>query len=314
MEVIKLGFPHKIDKNMLPPSAVALGYFDGVHLGHQKVISDARLHAEQKGLKTAVMTFHPHPKVVLGRMEQDIEYITPLHEKIRLIGETGADILFICEFSHKFANLTPQEFIDFYIIGLNIKHVSAGFDYSYGRMGKGTMETLPFHSRGQFSFSTVEKLERNGEKISSTLIRKCMSEGRMEEMKDLLGRMYTTAGTVVHGDKRGRTIGFPTANVELGGDYLLPPLGVYAVRIHVNGDWHYGVCNLGHKPTFKKEIGKPSIEVHIFDFSKEIYGQSAIVEWHTYLRKEQKFSGIDELVKQISKDKERAAAHFGLDF
>ncbi|ALC90973.1 riboflavin biosynthesis protein RibF [Bacillus sp. FJAT-18017] len=313
MEVINLKYPHHIAKNDLPPSSVALGYFDGVHLGHQKVISDARLHAEEKGLKTAVMTFHPHPKVVLGRMDQEIEYITPMDEKIRLIAETGADILFIAEFSNEFANLTPQEFIDQYIIGLNIQHVSAGFDYSYGRMGKGNMETMPFHSRGQFSYSMVEKLELNGEKISSTLIRQYIMQGKMEAIKGLLGRMYTTSGVVIHGDKRGRTIGFPTANVGLTGEYLLPPLGVYAVRIHVGGSWYYGVCNMGYKPTFKKEKApKPSIEVNIFDFNEDIYGQRVIVEWHVYLRKEQKFTGINELVSQINKDKERTAVHFGL--
>ncbi|WP_059170153.1 bifunctional riboflavin kinase/FAD synthetase [Bacillus sp. FJAT-27445] len=313
MEVINLGFPHNFDRKNMPESAVALGYFDGVHLGHQKVIADAKMAAGQRGLKTAVMTFHPHPKAVLGKLEQEIEHITPLHEKIRLIEELGVDIMYIVNFTPEFANLTPQEFIDQYIIGLNIAHVSAGFDYTYGRMGKGTMETIPFHSRGKFTYSTVGKLTEGGEKISSTRIRKLLSEGKTDEIAILLGRAFTTPGIVIHGDKRGRTIGFPTANVDPDGDCLIPPTGVYAVRLHVCGEWHYGVCNIGYKPTFNKESQKnPSIEVHIFSFSKEVYGERSIIEWHKYLRKEQKFSGIEELIAQIQRDKQAAAGYFGI--
>ncbi|WP_316568528.1 bifunctional riboflavin kinase/FAD synthetase [Neobacillus sp. YIM B06451] len=313
MEVINLGFPHKLDRHAVPMAAVALGYFDGVHRGHQRVIAYAREYAVQKGIKTAVMTFHPHPKAVLGKVGQDIEHITPLNEKIRRIGDQGVDILYIVDFTPEFANLTPQEFVDQYIIGLNIVHVSAGFDYTYGRMGKGTMETLPFHSRGEFTHTTVGKLSDGGEKIGSTRIRKLLSEGRTDEAADLLGRNYTTPGVVIHGDKRGRTIGFPTANVQTEKGYIIPPPGVYAVRINIGGEWHFGVCNSGFKPTFNKDMeGKPSVEVHIFNFSEVVYGKTVIVEWHKYLRKEQKFSGIEALVAQISKDKQNAMDYFGI--
>lgn len=313
VEVINLGFPHNLDQHSVPEAAVALGYFDGVHRGHQRVIAEAKARAAEKGIKTAVMTFHPHPKAVLGKLEQDIDHITPLHEKVRRIQEQGVDILYIVDFTPEFANLTPQEFVDQYIIGLNIVHVSAGFDYTYGRMGKGTMETLPFHSRGKFSYSTVGKLSEGGEKVSSTRIRKLLSEGRMDEIADLLGRRYTMPGTVIHGDKRGRTIGFPTANVEPESGYLIPPAGVYAVRIQIRGQWHFGVCNIGFKPTFNKDMqGKPSVEVHIFNFSEDVYGENVLVEWHRYIRKEQKFSGIEQLVAQITKDKREAMDYFGL--
>ncbi|WP_053366209.1 bifunctional riboflavin kinase/FAD synthetase [Bacillus sp. FJAT-27245] len=313
MEVINLGFPHNLDRQSVPEAAVALGYFDGVHRGHQRVIGDAREHAAQMGIKTAVMTFHPHPKAVLGKLRQDIDHITPLNEKIRRIGDQGVDILYIVDFTPEFANLTPQEFVDQYIIGLNIVHVSAGFDYSYGRMGKGTMETLPFHSRGKFTQSTVGKLSDGGEKIGSTRIRKLLADGRTDEVADLLGRQYTTPGVVIHGDKRGRTIGFPTANVEPEKGYIIPPPGVYAVRIKIAGEWHFGVCNIGFKPTFNKDLeGKPSVEVHIFNFSENVYDEQVVVEWHKYLRKEQKFPGIDALVGQILKDKRDAMDYFGI--
>lgn len=305
MEVIKLQHPHKMSN--LPPLVMALGYFDGVHLGHQRVINEAKKESIRLGLKSAVMTFDPHPSVVLGKSIKHVRYISPLNEKIRLFEKLGIDFVFIVNFSLEFANLLPQEFVDQYIIGLNIKHVVAGFDFSYGRMGKGTMETLLFHSRNKFTYTVISKLANEGEKISSTLIRLYISNGKTEELLKLLGRYYQTTGEVIHGDKRGRTIGFPTANIDIFDDYLLPPLGVYAVRIEIMGQWYDGVCNVGNKPTFNKENSdKPTVEVHIFDFNQEIYGQIVKIEWHKYIRNEQKFNGINELVEQIEKDKKIA--------
>jgi riboflavin kinase / FMN adenylyltransferase len=303
VEVIKIQHPHQLSN--IPPSVCALGYFDGVHLGHRKVILEAKQTAFQLGLKSAVMTFDPHPSVVLAKSIQHVEYISPLNDKIKLLEAIGVDYVFVVNFTIEFAHLLPQEFIDLYIIGLNIKHVVAGFDFSYGRMGKGTMETLPFHSRNLFSYTVVPKLSDEGEKISSTLIRTMITNGKMEKLPSYLGRYYQTRGEVIHGDKRGRTIGFPTANIELKEDYLLPPLGVYAVKFYVNEKWYNGVCNIGYKPTFNQENKhKPAIEVHIFDFDQDIYGQLVIVEWHKFIRKEQKFNGINELIHQIQLDKD----------
>ncbi|WP_413301278.1 bifunctional riboflavin kinase/FAD synthetase [Bacillus sp. 1P10SD] len=310
MEVKRLNFPHKIDRNDFPPLAMALGYFDGVHRGHQQVILEAKRQAEEQGLQSAVMTFDPHPSVVLGKSKKHVQYITPLSDKIKIIEELGIDYLFIVHFTSEFANLLPQEFIDQYVIGLNVKHVVAGFDYSYGRMGKGTMETLPFHSRDQLSYSVVPKLDHGEEKVSSTRIRHLLNEAKVNELPGLLGRYYMTTGIVIHGDKRGRTIGFPTANIDLNEEYIIPPLGVYAVKMKVKGHWYNGVCNVGYKPTFNKEALKLTVEVHLFEFEQEIYGEEVVVEWHLYLRKEQKFSGIEELVSQIEKDKQKAIEYF----
>lgn len=311
MEVIKLKHPHDFQRKQFTPMAMAFGYFDGVHQGHQKVINTAKEIAGNNGWKSAVMTFDPHPSVVLRRNMGQMEYISPLKEKIRLIADLGIDYLFIVQFTPEFANLLPQEFVDQYIIGLNVAHVVAGFDYSYGRLGKGTMETLPFHSRELFDYTVVPKIELDHEKISSSLIRSKILEGKMKELPSLLGRFYTISGTVIHGDKRGRTIGFPTANVETGGIYLLPPPGVYSVRFFVKGKWNDGVCNVGYKPTFYGENSKKlSIEVHIFDFHENIYGEEVIVEWHERLRKERKFSSPEELISQIEKDKLEALFYF----
>lgn len=312
MELIKLNHPHKYRRDDLPAMALALGYFDGVHLGHQQVIQEAKKEAEAKGLKSAVMTFDPHPSVVLGKRVQHMEYITPLDDKIRIIEEMGIEYLFVVNFSIEFSSLLPQEFVDQYVIGLNVQHVVAGFDYSYGKMGKGNMETIQFHSRGKFDFTAVTKLStQEEEKISSTLIRTFLRDGKVDEMPGLLGRFYSTKGKVINGERRGRTIGFPTANVSVEDQYILPPTGVYAVKIQVEGEWHEGVCNVGYKPTFHKEKkDKPSVEVHIFNFNKDIYGETAAIEWHLRLRSEQKFEGIQQLVAQIEKDKQEAVLYF----
>ena len=311
MEVIRIDYPHQYERADFPEMAMALGYFDGVHLGHQRVINKAKTIAEKNGWKSAVMTFDPHPSVVLGKSIQHAEYITPLQAKIELIANLGIDFLFVVNFTAEFANLLPQEFVDQYIINLHVVHMVAGFDFSYGKMGKGNMGTIPFHSRNKFEYTIIPKYSQGDEKVSSSLIRSSIKSGNMEILPQLLGGVYFTSGIVVHGDKRGRTIGFPTANVDANEDYLLPPSGVYAVRIKVQEKWYYGVCNLGVKPTFYDENHqKPSIEVNIFEFSGDIYGSRVTVEWHKRLRSEQKFAGIDQLVTQIEKDKLQALLYF----
>lgn len=310
MEVKRLEFPLNLETKEFPPLSLALGFFDGVHRGHAQVIAEAKKQAEEKGLHSAVMTFDPHPSVVLGRTEQQIQSLTPLPDKIKIMEAEGIDFLFIVHFTPEFANLEPQEFVDQYVIGLNARHVVAGYDFTYGRKGKGTMETLPFHSREKFTYTVVPKLTEGNEKVSSTKIRSMIKSGQMLELPILLGRFYTTTGVVIHGDKRGRTIGFPTANVKLDGEYIIPPTGVYTVRMKVNDQWHNGVCNVGYKPTFNKDSRVLSIEVHLFDFHQEIYGEDVEIEWHCYLRKEQKFAGIEELVAQIEQDKQTALQYF----
>lgn len=313
MKVITVHHPHSISKNDFPPLVLALGYFDGVHKGHQRVIRAAVEEAKEQDVSSAVMTFDPHPSVVLGHKHKHIHYITPLEDKKEIIKELGVDYLFIVRFTSEFANLTPQDFVDQYIIGLNVRHVVAGYDYSYGRMGKGTMETLPFHSRDMFGSTTVSKLTdaHLDLKVSSSLIRENLKEGDVSRVKNLLGRPFKMKGTVIHGDKRGRKIGFPTANIELSDDYLTPKVGVYAVRMKIHDKWFDGVCNIGYKPTFKNpDDYSLTIEVHLFDFHTSIYGEEVFIEWYDRIRDEQKFSGIEELISQIQKDKDQAIDYF----
>lgn len=311
LALIHIYHPHQIKKDEFPELSMALGYFDGVHLGHQEVIKRAVVNAKQTNRKSAVMTFDPHPSVVLGLKHKHVRFITPLEDKVKLFESLGVDYVFVVRFTSEFASLDPQAFIDQYIIGLHVKHVVAGFDFSYGRLGKGTMETISFHSRDEFSFEVIQKQAFTNEKVSSTRIREALALGNTELVEKLLGRPYAMKGTVIHGDKRGRKIGFPTANVELSGDYLLPSAGVYAMKATIQGVSYNGVCNIGYRPTFKDpDEKKLSLEVHLFDFDRSIYGEEIILQWLRRIRNEQKFSGIEELVEQIEKDKLEAISFF----
>ncbi|MCH1623739.1 bifunctional riboflavin kinase/FAD synthetase [Fredinandcohnia quinoae] len=310
MKTIHITHPHSLNKDDLAPTVLALGYFDGVHLGHQKVINTAKKIADDKGIACSVMTFDPHPSVVLGKGDKPVEYITSLTKKEALFKDLQIDYLYIVNFSREFANLLPQQFVDQYIIDLNARHVVAGFDFTYGHLGKGTMETLPVQSRGEFTHTTVEKLSCNNEKVSSTLIKEHIRQGEMSNVKSLLGRNYTVSGMVINGEKRGRTIGFPTANVKVDPDFIVPKLGVYAVRIQVKSKWYFGVCNIGLKPTFHENKKTPSIEVHIFNFNENIYDERVMIEWYERIRSEKKFPSIDELVKQIEQDKKYTQEFF----
>lgn len=310
MKVIRLGIPNKLSSESLPPMSLAIGFFDGIHIGHQEVILTAKKIAEENNWKSAVMTFDPSPKEVLSKNPADVKYITLLDEKIEIIEKLGIDYLFIVPFTRELASFTPEYFIENYIIQLNVKHLTAGFDYTYGKFGKGTMETIKDHSKGQFNHTTVGKVTKNNDKISSTLIRSLISEGKVEEVNEYLGRYYTMAGYVVHGEKRGRKLGFPTANLQIDDRYVYPRNGVYVVRLYVNGTWVNGVASIGYNPTFNEEKTKRFVEVYLLDFDDDIYGQSVILEWRKYLRDELKFDSIDDLILQMKQDEQDARNYF----
>ncbi|MCM2674699.1 riboflavin biosynthesis protein RibF [Alkalicoccobacillus plakortidis] len=302
---------HPIDQSQLfsEPTVFALGYFDGVHKGHQHVINQAVEYAKKNNLISAVMTFHPHPKEVLQQLSQPMHFLTPLPDKLERIAELGVDRTYVVEFNQSLANLIPQEFVDQYLIALSARHVVAGFDFTYGKKGKGTMDTMPLHSRGLFSSTAVSKVEREGIKVSSTALRMLLQEGKVAEIKDLLGEHYVVEGTVEDGEKRGRTIGYPTANVKLNQRYLIPKTGVYVVKVTVHDTEYVGMCNVGFKPTFheqRKDL--PSIEVHLLDFDEQIYGETVKISWFTRIRDEKRFNGIEELKAQLALDKQQTEA------
>lgn len=305
MEVIRLQYPNEFKINEDEQIAIALGFFDGLHIGHQEVINTMINIADKKGLKKAVLTFDPHPSVVLSQKQQRTTYITPLPVKEKMLKEFGIDYLFVVNFSSDFAQLSPDTFVKEYLIGSNVKEVVAGFDFSYGYMGKGSIATLEQYS--EFNTTSIVKKEDNGEKISTTRIRELLTEDKLEEANRLLGRSYGIEGFVVQGEKRGRTIGFPTANIEPSYKYFLPSLGVYAVTMTIGSDptVYKGVASIGVKPTFH-ENHKVTIEVHIIDYERTIYGETVTVYWEHFIRHELKYDGLDALIEAIQEDKDKA--------
>ncbi|KHE72963.1 bifunctional riboflavin kinase/FAD synthetase [Halobacillus sp. BBL2006] len=302
MEMVRLSHDSMTEDLALEPSVTAVGFFDGIHKGHQKVIGAAKEKARELGLKCAVMTFDPHPSVVLKKGKQQAHYITPLSEKEDILESLGVDYLFVITFNTSLATLSPQQFVDDFFVGLKIKHVVAGFDFSYGHKGKGSMEDLPKYARGRFSQTVIPKVEKNEEKVSSTRVRTLLDKGEVDKANDLLGRSYSVKGIVGKGDQRGRTIGYPTANVEIKENYYLPKVGVYAVQVQYDGEQYYGMANLGYKPTFVKEAEKPSLEVHLFDINKDLYNQSLTVFFLQLIRDEKKFEGVAQVKEQLEHD------------
>ncbi len=310
MRTIELSYPHTIKQETLPETVCAIGFFDGIHKAHQQVIGTAVAAAESKGMESAVITFHPHPSAVLQKTKQHVKYITPLQEKQKILQQMNVDRLYIIRFNETLAALSPQEFIDHFIIGLHIKHLVAGFDFSYGHKGQGNMKLIASQTRGEFTYETIDKLTSGNEKISSTKIRELLGTGAVGKVNQLLGRPFTVTGTVIHGDKRGREIGFPTANLRINSEAMLPKTGVYAVKAVYLGTHYEGMASLGTNPTFTPDLEQPRVEVNIFDFDKEIYGETLQVEWYQFIRDEEKFDQVDALIKQIDDDEKNIRSYF----
>ncbi|MCG3419050.1 bifunctional riboflavin kinase/FAD synthetase [Oceanobacillus jordanicus] len=310
MRTFELTYPHSMVLNELPETVTAIGFFDGIHKGHQKVIQTAVREAKERGMESAVITFHPHPSVVLKKDVQHVKYLTPIREKQEILQKLEVDRLYIIQFNQELASLTPQVFVDHFLKGLRIKHMVAGFDFSYGHKGKGNMQTIQEHAAGAFTVTQVDKVVIDGEKISSTKIRNLLKAGDMDEAARLLGRPLSVTGLVVKGEQRGRTIGYPTANIAVSDETLLPKVGVYAVKVLYKNEVYEGMASLGFKPTFTDQLVEPILEVNIFDYNNDLYEEELRVQWYTFIREEKKFSGVEELVSEIAEDEKKVRKYF----
>ncbi|WP_430603709.1 riboflavin biosynthesis protein RibF [Enterococcus sp. DIV0724b] len=310
MQIIPIRHPYTLDQIPADEVVMVLGFFDGVHRGHQKVIETAKKIAQEKGLKLAVMTFNQHPSIVFQKvLPENMKYLNSLEQKERLMEKQEVDILYVIEFTSAFAHLAPQEFVDQYIVGLHAKVAVSGFDYTYGPKDIADVAHLPGYAKNRFEIVTVGKEELDGAKISSTRIRELMEHGNMEGVTELLGYVYETDGTVVHGDARGRLLGFPTANIKVKSTVRLPRIGVYAVKIQVGNNWHIGMGSIGHNDTFGD--GRDlTVEVYILDFHQDIYGEQVTVCWNHYLRDQVKFDGAESLIVQLKQDEQDTADYF----
>lgn len=297
-----------------PPVTLAIGDFDGVHRGHQSVLRTATETANLTDTRPAVMIFHPHPRVVLGLGAYE-HLLTPLQHRVQLFARSGMETTYLVTFDRSFSEWPPEQFSRCLHETLNVRQVVVGFDFTYGFKGLGNVETLQADAGGRFGVQVVSPYEMDGEKVSSTRIRSLLNDGAVADAKACLGRAYSVRGTVVSGDARGRTIGFPTANVLPAEPYFLPRHGVYVAQMRIwNGSSFSeesmpAVMNVGKRPTFE---GLPDIriEVHLLDRSMDLYGKRVEVEWLSWIRAEQRFADADALVRQIRLDAETARAFF----
>lgn len=295
-------------------AAVAIGNFDGVHLGHRAVIGEAGRIARAQGCPWAVLTFEPHPRRVFNPDGPPFR-LTPFHRKARLIEALGVDVLFVVPFDMDMARWPAARFVETVLVqGLGATALVSGHNFAFGRGREGGPELL-LELGGAFGldYTCVHEVRDNGEEaFSSTRIRARLARGDTEGAAQLLGRPFEIEGTVLHGDRRGRTIGFPTANLDLD-DYARPAFGAYAVRVAIGDDpaalWHHGVANLGIRPSFRSD--RPLLEAHLFDFDGDLYDKHLRVALIAYLRPEKKFDGLDALKAQIAADSARARLLLG---
>ena len=291
--------------NMSEPVCSAIGFFDGLHLGHMALVNEVIKVGNEKGYKKALMTFDHYPLFVLGKISEE-KYLTSMKDRQCILSQMDIDYLFVIEFTKATASLSPQDFIDKYLINCHIQHVVCGFDFRFGKKNAGTPETL--QQQDNLDVSVIDEVIYKGEKISSTRIRNHLIDGQIDDLNELLGRQYSISGEVIQGRRIGHSIGFPTANVDYQ-SYILPCGGVYAVKVYIDNQEYVGMCNIGYNPTFKA-LDKPSLEVNIFDFDDDIYHQKIIVEFYHLIRKEKQFSSKDELIQQLNQDKDYVKQYF----
>jgi riboflavin kinase/FMN adenylyltransferase len=293
------------------PLFLAIGVFDGVHLGHQAVIGRALEAARREGGTAVVVTFDPHPVRIL-RPEQAPRLLTSTEHKLQLIRALGATHQLIIHFDAAFAATPPEDFIRALVSGAQpLREICVGFEWSFGKGRAGNLALLErMGSELGFAEVGVPAVEMDGEIISSTLIRRAVEQGDLARAARMLGRNFTILGTVVEGDRLGRKLGFPTANLSAHNEQY-PPNGVYAVQARHGERILPGVANIGVRPTVKQSAGERLLEVHLFDFDEEIYGEDLEITFRKFLRPEQKFAGLDELRQQIASDAEQARAVLG---
>ncbi len=292
---------------------LTIGTFDGVHLGHRKII--ARLHdlAIGRNGESIIFTFDPHPRKIVAPGESSLRILTTLDEKIELFEQSGIDHLIIYPFTAEFAQLSYEQFVEQILVDqIHTKYLVVGYDHKFGKNRKGDFEFLKnCADRFDFQIEKLDVLLMNESHISSTKIREAIQRGDFETANAFLGYPFTLHGTVIEGQKLGRKIQFPTANVAASDpDKIIPGYGVYVVKVKIQDRWHEGMLNIGSRPTVNNNADHRSIEVHIFNFDSDIYGDSIELVFFNKLREEQKFNSLDDLKDQLAKDKQAAITYF----
>lgn len=298
MEVIKSDLFSKYHNK---PTVVAIGSFDGLHKGHQKIINKTIEIAQNRDMKSGVFSFFPHPLEIVAP-EQSPSFLISRKQKIKILEKSGLDYYFEQEFTEDFSNLSFKEFIYGILIKkIGVRHIVVGSDFKFGKDQTGNTEKLKkLDDTYHIDTTIIPVIKKKSSKISSTYIRKLIKNGKVDEVEKYLGRNYKIEGRVVTGEGRGRKLGIPTANLNLTTDYVLPPKGVYAAVAHHNDETFKAVVNFGEKPTFSAK--DYTIEVHILDLEKDLYNEMLEVELYEFIREEKRFSNKDDLISQIKSD------------
>ncbi len=289
-------------------SAITVGTFDGVHPGHKKIIEKLNSIKDSKGLRSVIVTFEPHPQIVLRNRAKDIKILTTLEEKLSILEKFNIDIVYAINFTKEFANTTAEEFYKNYLIDkIGLTDLILGYDHMFGKNREGNFETLKSLSeKYDFTVDRVDEYKVEGEHISSTVIRHFLEEGNVKKVSRILERDYTITGKVIEGKKLGATLGYPTANLELTNEYkLIPKTGIYTVRVEIDKKEYFGMMSIGKNPTVTDD-DSIKLEVNIFDFNENIYGKTIEISFIDYIRDEEKFDTLDELKKKMSSDKKQS--------
>lgn len=288
------------------PVVLCLGFFDGLHRGHQALVNEAVELAAQLHATPALLTFDPHPAVILGRANKET-LLTSVDDRDELVQQHGIHHVFVLPFTHAVAHLDPLVFIDTILVPLHVVGVVCGEDFRFGDKGKGSTTTL--ENDGRFVVRIVAPVFEDDDKISSTRVLDLIRRGEVEQATKLMGHPYQVRGHVVPGRAIGRTIGFPTANIRLGYHYRMPKEGVYFGRIYLRQSWFHAVMNYGVRPSVDESL-TPLLEVHVLDFSGDLVGEEVVVTIEAFARAEMKFPSLDALKTQIAHDVAAARHYF----
>ena len=294
---------HKTNK----PICACIGYFDGLHRGHQKLLAETVEMAKKYGCETGMITFEPDPWVVIKGM-QKVKHITTMRQRINMAVEFGMDNIILLEFTRDMSELPPMEFIEKALGCLNLKGLVCGFDFHFGYHGDGDPAFLKEHA--PFEVKVIEPVNDETGKISSTRISQCIVEGKVDEANEMLGYRFTMEGKVVHGKHRGTDMGFPTANLQYDAEYLMPKNGVYAALVEVDQKYYQAMVNIGINPTFN-DLDAISIEAHLLQYYGDLYGKWIKISFCKYLRREMKFRSKDNLIMQLEQDLRNVRQYFG---
>lgn len=301
----KLTFIDQVQRE--PNTTLTVGTFDGVHAGHRVLIKTVVDQAIKTGGRSVIVSFDPHPREIINPGEAGIKLLSTLKERCELLADLGIDEMVVIPFDRDFSLLTSEEFVKTIIWEkVGVSNFIIGYDHHFGRDREGTIETVKrLGLELGFTSQVVSKQEVGDKTVSSTAVRKAIQlDGDMKLATKFLERFYLLNGTVIHGDKRGKELGFPTANIQPeNSSKIVPRIGVYATWVRVDGEYYCGMMNIGERPTFDE--ASYSIEVHIIDFDKEIYGKEIQIQFVERVRDEMKFAGKDELVRQLNHDKEK---------